>query len=79
MESPIKMDDLGVPLFSETPILILRINKRIHNSRIQTSFKPSHFFPMYQIHQFQISKLVEKVGKPLGPGGPLRINLINIY
>ena len=22
MESPIKMDDLGVPLFSETPILV---------------------------------------------------------
>ena len=31
MENPIKMDDLGVSLFLETPILLMRIN---HQSSI---------------------------------------------
>ena len=30
MENPIKMDDLGVPLFLETPILHNLSNKYIH-------------------------------------------------
>ena len=31
MEHPIKMDDLGVPLFLETPIYIYIISKRFHH------------------------------------------------
>ena len=30
METPIKMDDLGVPLFLETPILVGKTNKIVN-------------------------------------------------
>ena len=42
MENPIKMDDLGVPLFSETPIC-----KGNHTFRVPENFwrLPSRFIP----------------------------------
>ena len=45
MENPIKMDDLGVPLFSETPIWgILRLNhlSGSHSSRISAALRISN-------------------------------------
>ena len=37
MENPIKMDDLGVPLFSETPILMFRIGSRVTTVNVHQS------------------------------------------
>ena len=42
MENPIKMDDLGVPLFSETPIYIIQKNNTKQNRRKSLIFLLLH-------------------------------------
>ena len=48
MENPIKMDDLGVPLFSETSIDILESFVPTHPSGV-----PKGFLPKWQSRPFQ--------------------------
>ena len=43
MEIPIKMDDLGVPLFSDTPILMVNIITILLLSLTETSIAPFKF------------------------------------
>ena len=39
MENPIKMDDLGVPLFLETPVLFMTVEMTIlHSLLVKTMF-----------------------------------------
>ena len=49
MENPIKMDDLGVPLFSETPIYIDTIGYGF--SKMFEKFSPQTSWQMIQLHE----------------------------
>ena len=66
VETSIKMDDLGVPLFSETPIYIY-IHSRRSPTKITTSFfaKPGEIKPWYSKDQALV--LGHSIGSVAGP------------
>ncbi len=71
MENPIKMDDLGVPLFLETP----NINFFIANSHLLTIL--SLRGPNQSWGPGQESWLVDDVG--CGYGSKIRVSFVNHY
>ena len=63
MENPIKMDDLGVPLFSETPILEFHILK---GAMISMFFLWSHSQKrLMTVHDMNMTLLLKKTWKLL--------------
>ena len=59
MENPIKMDDLGVPLFSETPMYIYIYKMRLLEMLIEFIFLNYHVF---DLQAFKPSRLLREVG-----------------
>ena len=49
MENPIKMDDLGVPLFLETSIYVYVVHNMIPASPRTTLFKINFLFPRWDM------------------------------